>query len=419
MRKPVLLLIIFFILPLPLKAEEQSLTLDEALSIALRDNRDILLKAADIKKAKEKIAEARSGLFPALSFTGTWTNTAGYYSEDLGQTGAQVALKQYLYKGNRTINTISQNKYKLEASQSLLDKAKLELVLNVKKAFFTLLLASEFADLNQGILENTQEHLNFIKERYKNGLASESDILNIEASLKNVWEAHQASLNQLEAGGALLNNLLYLKEDVRIKPNAQFSYEAKEIAYDEAFLRALSSRPEIKQYQAQMQADKKAVEIAKSDNRPSIYASWDYYSRSHASVAAAKGWNDHNIIGLTFSWPIFDGWLTKAKVEQAIIDLKETQLIKEKTVKDIALELKTAYLSLKNALAKLKSVEASLILYKDNLSAVEEKYRQGQVSLLDKNDTDLQYRISMFNKKQAIYDYIIAKSSFDKAIGGL
>ncbi|MDI6758739.1 MAG: hypothetical protein QMD94_03590 [Candidatus Omnitrophota bacterium] len=54
----------------------------------------------------------------------------------------------------------------------------------------------------------------------------------------------------MEAGQALLNNLLYLKEDVRIKPNAQFRCEAKEIAYDEAFLKALSTRPEIRQYQA-------------------------------------------------------------------------------------------------------------------------------------------------------------------------
>ncbi|MDI6758740.1 MAG: TolC family protein [Candidatus Omnitrophota bacterium] len=122
-------------MPLILKAEEQSLTLDEALAIGLRDNRDILLKEADIKKAKKKIAEAESGLFPALSFTGKWTDTTGYYAKDLSQAAALVNLKQYLYKGARVINTISQDKYKLEVSRSLLDKAKLELILNMEKAF--------------------------------------------------------------------------------------------------------------------------------------------------------------------------------------------------------------------------------------------------------------------------------------------
>ncbi|MDI6758738.1 MAG: TolC family protein [Candidatus Omnitrophota bacterium] len=132
-----------------------------------------------------------------------------------------------------------------------------------------------------------------------------------------------------------------------------------------------------------------------------------------------KGWNDYNVIGLTFSWPIFYGWLTSSKVEQAIIDLKQTQLIKEKTVKDIALELKTAYISLKNAVVKFKSVEADLILYKDNLNTAEEKYNQGQVSILDKNDAGLKYKTAIFNKNEVIYDYIIAKESFNKAQGGI
>jgi outer membrane protein TolC len=118
------------------------------------------------------------------------------------------------------------------------------------------------------------------------------------------------------------------------------------------------------------------------------------------------------------TWPIFDGWATRAKVEQAIIGLKETQLAKEKVVKDIALELKNAYLGLKNAIARIRTVDSELGVYSDNLSGVAEKYRQGIASLLDNEDAALKYEISSFNKKQAIYDYIIAQSSFDKATGG-
>lgn len=206
---------------------------------------------------------------------------------------------------------------------------------------------------------------------------------------------------------------------LKIKPAAQLSYEPVEVAYDEAFLQALASRPEIRQYAAQTKADKKAIEIAKADNRPDIYASWDYYSRSTVSASTTKNWSDYNVIGLTFSWPIFDGWLTKAKVEQAIIDLKETQLTREKTIKDIALELKNAYLALKNALAKIAAVESDAKVYQDNLDSVERKYEEGIASVLDLNDADLKYAVSSFKKNEAVYDYIIAKGSFDKATGGI
>ena len=114
MRKAVLFLIILSLAMFCLaQAEEISLTLDEAVAIALRDNRDILLKAEDVNKAKEKIAESNAGLLPTLSFTGGWTDSRGYYNKDIGQTTTQFTLKEYLYKGGKTINTIKQNKNKI------------------------------------------------------------------------------------------------------------------------------------------------------------------------------------------------------------------------------------------------------------------------------------------------------------------
>jgi outer membrane protein TolC len=415
-----ILFIIFLILVLPwsVRAEEITLELDEALAIALRDNRDILLKAQDVQKAKAKIAEAEAAFFPTLNFTATLSKTRGLYHQDFTQTTTQTTLKKYLYKGGEIINTLKYNGYKFEVHQALLDKTKLEVIQDVQKAFYTLMLANAYAQLNKGILENTRQHLDFLKARFQNGQASESDLLRIKESLGNVDQAYEASLNQVEAGEATLRNLLYLSDDVQIKLRAHFQYDLVELVYDEAFLKAMQTRPEIRQYEAQVKADEKNIEITKADNRPNIYASWDYYSRSHITATATRNWNDYQSIGLTFSWPIFDGWQTKAKVEQAIVDLKETRLVKEKTVKDIALELKNAYLDLKDAIAKIKSSQDQINLYKDTLLVTQDKYKAGIASSLDLNDVSLGYEVSLFNQKQAIYDYLLAKASFDKATGG-
>ncbi|MDP2940017.1 MAG: TolC family protein [Candidatus Omnitrophota bacterium] len=422
MKRIVLFLIIFIFLFIPdLSAEEIFLNLDEAIAIALRSNPGVLLKAKELKKAKLKIAEAKADLFPSLNFTGSWLDTRGYYSKDVASVKTQSTLKQYLYKGGKVVNTIEQNEYKFVVAQALLDKTKIETILEVKKAFYTLLLAEEFMNLNKSIQENTQDHLDFIKQRYKNGQASQSDVLTIEANLSNVKQAYQSSLNQIESSQILLANLLYLDKDVWIKPIAQFTFEPREIAIDQAFLKAMENRPEIKQYQAQEKVDKRAVEIAKADTRPSIYASWDYYSSSTTSLtfSPSKGWQDYNVLGLTFSWPIFDGFATKAKVERAIVELKQTQIMRDKTIRDIASELKNAYLSLKNAISKIEKTESDLVVYKENLITIDQKYNQGITSSLDLNDASLKLAVALFNQKESIYDYIIAKSSFDKATGGI
>ncbi|MDD5130173.1 MAG: TolC family protein [Candidatus Omnitrophica bacterium] len=401
-------------------AEEITLTFNEAVAIGLRDNRDILLKAQDVEKAKSLIAQAQAGLFPTLDYTGSWFYTSGLYTKDLGQSTSQVTLKQYIYRGGKVINNIKYNGYKLEVAESLLDKAKLEKIFDFSQAYYTLLLASFYVDLNKQILENSRQHLDYIKARYKNGESSESDILQAQASLSSVEQAYEASCSQQESARALLNNLLSLDKDIVIVPSTEFKFTPKDIAFDQGFLKAMQARPEIKQFESQLKADKSAIEVQRAGNRPEIYASWDYYGRSHAitTTVNTKNWNDYNVVGLTVSWPVFDGWQTKAKVQQAIIDLKQTELGKAKLIQDIALEVKNAYLALRNSIDQIKSSQADVLFYKNNLATAEEKYAQGLVSSLGRNDAQLKYAVSVFNQQQATYDYTIAKYNFDKATGG-
>lgn len=412
------LILFSFIFPIIVKAEEITLSLDEAIVIALRDNRDILLKAEDVKKAKFKIAESKAGLFPSLDWTGSWTDTRGLYAKDLSQTTTGFSLKQYLYKGGKIMNTIKYNGYGFEAAQAVLDKTKQDVIWNVRKTFYTFLLAREFTVLNRSIVDNTAEHLVFIKQRFDNGQASEFEVLKMEVSLNNVNEAYESSLNHVLSSAELLSNLLGLDKDVEIHLDAQLTCDKREVAFDEAFIKAMKNRPEIRQYEIQMQADKKAIEISRADSRPNIYASWDYYNRSHLSAGTTKNRNDYNVVGLTFSWPIFDGWMTQAKVEQAIVDLKQTQILKEKTIRDIALELKNAYLALKDAINSIKTAESSIVVYEHELMQIKQKKDKAIASFLDLDDADLKYNIALFEQRQAVYDYLIAKCNFEKATGG-
>ena len=420
MKIKLLFLIFFALLPSVMAgaAEDLSLSLGEAVTLALRDNREVLLQAEELKKAKAKIAQARADLMPSLTFTGSWLYNREFYDKDIVQTATQFSLKQYLYKGGKTINTIKYNGYNFEIAQAILDKTKLDLAFNAQKAFYAFLLASEFRDLNKKILDNTQAHLVALQERYEKGQSSESQVLKIKESLAGVQEAYESSLNQVEASTALLKNLLYIDDKVQLSLQGEFQYEPRDFAFDEAFLKAMHSRTEIRQYEAQIKAAEKAIGIAKADARPSIYASWDYYNRSHTSFVAARNWNDYNIIGLNISWPIFDGLLTKAKVDQALVDLKQAQLTKEKTIKDIAFELKNAYSGLKNAVAKLTGTESEIKVYADNLKVATQQHKNGLASSLDLDDANLSYAVSLFNKIQATYDYIIAKLGFEKATGG-
>ncbi len=67
----------------------------------------------------------------------------------------------------------------------------------------------------------------------------------------------------------------------------------------------------------------------------------------------------------------------------------------------------------------MKSTDAEIAAYKDTLSVAQDKYNAGIASGLDLDDVSLGYQVSLFNQKQAIYDYILAQAGFDKATGGI
>lgn len=411
----------FFILPCKVNSEEETviLALDEAMAIALRDNREVLLNQEKLHQAKLEIEEAKSAFLPGINLNSTAARTRGLYRKDITNYSFQAGIKQYLYRGGKSANTLKKARYEENVQQAVFDKAVTDIILKVKEAFFALLLAKEFTRLNKTIFENAREHFKSASIRYKKGEAPESDLLKAQYNITASQALYEESINQQESAEALLKNILYLEENSAVGIKGDFDYTYREVAVTEAILKALKMRPEIREYEARINADKAAVRIAKAGNRPEISAAFDYYSRSTTSLtfSPSKGWQDYNVIGIGFSWPVFDGWATKYKVEEAISDLRQSQIIQDKLKTDIATQVKESYLSLKSALTKLKPQEEKSKVYADNLKVIQERYKDGIASELDLRDAGLALLISQFNQKQAGYDYLLARARLDNTMG--
>ncbi|MCX7661625.1 MAG: TolC family protein [Candidatus Omnitrophica bacterium] len=376
------LLVFFFSL---LEAEEITLSLEEVVSLVLRENPEIVLKKNQLEEAKIKIKEAKTNLLFNLDLNYLFSETRGFYSRDTKQHNAQVSLRQPLYTGGKIINTIKLTQTGFEITEAILDKTKQEVVFNAVKAFYSLGLTKELVELNKEILENIKEHDNLLNIRYNNGQASDLEIEKLKTAKEEAEENLSNSLNQLQAYESLLKNLLFLNEEIKLKVIVDFKYAPEELAYDEAFVLALSKRPEIRQYEAQIREAETKKELIKSQSRPNLYALWDYFTRSHTQGLSGpiKNPNDYNVLGIIVTWPIFDGFKTRLQLEEALLEIESAKIAKDKLIKDINLELKTTYLKLKSALNKIKTKEKELSFYQRNLETVEEKYKQGQLSGLD------------------------------------
>ncbi len=406
----------------PAAAEEGvRLSLEDALALALRQNPGVRLSLEEVTRSRAALAEARSALLPSLKSTASFTDTRALYAKDVRSLKADVGLSQVLFAGGRIVKTIALAREGVVIAEAQLEGARLESALLTRKAFFTGLLAQKLQTLNAHILENTAAHVSLERARYDAGESSHSDVLRIERSLAAVRAACESSRNQERAAQAALQTVLGLQPQVIVVADGQMTYEEKELAFDEALLEALRSRPEIRQFEAQEKQAAASVVVAKAATRPQITAAWDYYSSSTpvTATSSARAWHDYQVAGITVSWPLFDGWAAKNKVDQALAGLSQSKLLRQKAALDIALEVQTAFLQLRNAIAGIRAAEAEAVLYGDAVAVSAQKYKSGEVSALADDDARLRYEVAQYNRDQALYEYAVAKAAFEKATGGI
>ena len=97
--------------------------------------------------------------------------------------------------------------------------------------------------------------------------------------------------------------------------------------------------------------------------------------------------------------------------------MKQYEITQGKLKADIATQVKEADLSLKTGIARLEPRKRDMEVYQDNVNVIQSKYNDGLASGLDLSDARLALALSDFNRKQAVYDCLIARAKLDNAMG--
>lgn len=211
------------------------LSLDKAISIALAQNRDVLIADQDRSRAEAQIAEARSGAFPQLSFSGQYmrniqlpvlflpansafnptpnVQTFPIGSNNSYQWGGQ--LTQALYSRQVGVALEIASTYK-DFSEAGLAATKSGIVLQVKKAFYGVLLMKKLVEANRQGLDVVKANLANVQSLYKHGNAAEFDLLRAEVQVANTEPVLISFENNLVLAKNGLKSLLALPLDREI-----------------------------------------------------------------------------------------------------------------------------------------------------------------------------------------------------------
>lgn len=306
------------------------LTLNEAINIALENNWDVKLSNKDILRAEEQINEAYANAFPTVSLNGRYVRNIKmpvlfiqpgnpFNPTDQTQTielgadnsfDATISLTQVLY--SQKVNTAIKiaNEYS-ELSKTADKGTKNDLILNVKKAFYNVLLMKELVKVSKQGHEVAKANYDNISALYKQGVASEYDYLRAEVQLANTQPALIKTENALELSKNYLKNLLTIDVNRPIEVKGEFVYiETPESYIEEASENAVQVHPLVQQLEIQSSLLEKNVTIQRSDYFPTLAAFGQYSFQSQDNTFKFNDyrWAKSFMVGLNLSYTLFDGF---------------------------------------------------------------------------------------------------------------
>ncbi len=410
--------------------EMQFLTLDQSLEIALKNNKSLLQKKEKIESAKFIVDEAKSGFYPQLSFTGTYTYLGVIPSFTFAFPGAPeskvetgfhnnynlgLSLQQPLFTWGRIRNSyqISQLGHKIYKEEY--NRVKQEVKYQVESSFYLILLAEKLVEVREQALNNLEEHLKTVEARFRAGQASEFEVLRAKVQRTNAIPPLTQAKNSKDLTLDAFKNLLGLDLKTNIKLLGELKFEPEDFKLEESEIIALKQRPEIKSINIQKKIASKSISIVKANNKPALYGVANYtYQNPFYSV---QEWDYDWHIGLLVNINLFDGFATRSKVAQAKSSINELDIIEKQIQEGIKLEVTQAISDINLAKENIFSQGENVHQAEKALEIAKVQYAEGVITSLEEMDTQLALTIAQTNYLQALADYLVARVRYYKAIG--
>lgn len=319
----------------------------------------------------------------------------------------------------------------LQARKALLESGDLQVKVaedkvreSVHKNYYAVLIGEKQLAFVQESLKRLQKLSHDMDIMYQNGFAEKLDIDKATVSLNNTKAIENQLKNGIVIGYAVLKMTMGLAQsDTLILKDTLSPVQIKDGILEENF--SYEDRNEIKFLNKAKQIQGYDIRRHKLSYFPTVAAFYGFQKtgqRNSASRTADNSpwfWYNTNQIGLSINVPIFDGFQKKYKIEQSKLTLQKTENVLDQAKKGIDLEKTVAKNTLVNAILTMDVQEDNMKLAEKVYNAEKKKYEIGigsSFSIL-RSDTDLQQAQSNYFK--ALYDAIVAKVSYLKALGKL
>jgi TolC family type I secretion outer membrane protein len=414
----------------PIKKGEV-LTLNRCIDIALQQQPALVASQYNIQAGESRVGEAQSAYYPQLNVSGGYSrikplsggttsssslsgNGSSVGSSSYDQYTGSATLSQTIFDFGKTPTQVRIQKLNLDASRSDYDATRAQTILSVKQAYYGVLQAQRNLEVAKETVSQFSEHLDQAKGFFEVGVKPKFDVTKAEVDLSNARLNQITAENTLRIARVTLNNAIGLPDAPEYSVEDSLAYVKRDFTLSQAISTAFKNRPELQANDLRVKASEKSIELAKKGYFPIVTGN-AAYNRASTTEASFReeGWN----AGVTVTFPIFSGFLTRHQVAESTALFNAAKANFDVLRQNVILEVQQAALNLRAAADRIPTAELAAQQATENLEIANGRYAAGVGNPIEVTDAQVLYSNAKTAYTQALYDYNVADANLDKAIG--
>jgi outer membrane protein len=296
---------------------------------------------------------------------------------------------------------------------------KIDVVVNVSKAFYATLLSQEQIELFSGDIIRLQQSQKDSYNQYKSGVVDKTDYERATIALNNVLVQRRQAEELLKARFASL------KEQMGYPPSADLPIEYDSTAMEsEAHLDTTQTiryenRIEYQVLELQRSLQESKLSYARWGFLPSISAFGEYNLNYLNSTLSQLYLHDYpsSLVGVQLTWPIFQGGKRIDEIQEAKFELERSRYDIVSFENGANTEFVGAMGSYKSNLNNYQVAKDNLALARAVYQTLQLQYRTGVKTYLDVITAETDLRTAELNETDALYEVLSSKLDVQKALG--
>ncbi len=412
------------------------LSLEDAIDLALENNEDIQIALSNLEKARGRKKEAYASALPYLGVQASYTRnilrpviffpnpeTDEVMKIEIGEENdflLNVHLQQALYAFGRIGGAIEAADYYLRSAEAGSKAAERQAVLEVEEAYYQAVLAEEVLEINKLALQQARKHFEETQRKLRQEIAARFDSIRAEVEVKNREPGVINAENAIRLAHLNLKRLVGIDRNVPLVLTDELRFESETYSLDDAIAEAYRIRPDVSALRLQVSMAEKVLQIQKRSNFPflSLVGSYTLQGQESDKFFPPRNMFAKSLgVGLSLTFPLFDGFANRGRVTQARADYNTTRYSLQKVEKAVAMQIQQLFDVLRAEEENLKSQAATVSMAEEAYRLALVRYKNGLSTSLELEDTELALTSSRLNYLEAVFRYVITKKRFKNAIG--